>query len=82
MCTSRRTDVGMQKEGKELEVIPSGGVFFVAAKPSKLLSRKAGTQFDVTSRGRTSNVDKSPCRILESLALRQETRWTEMNRRW
>ena len=29
-----------KNNGKELDVIPSGGVFFVAAKPSKLLSRK------------------------------------------
>ena len=50
-----------KNNGKELDVIPSRAVFFVAAKPLKLLSRKksAGTQFDVTSRGRTSNVDKS-----------------------
>ena len=29
-----------KNNGKELDVIPSGGTFFVAAKPSKLLSRK------------------------------------------
>ena len=39
MCTLRRTDVGLQKKGKELDVIPSGGVFFVTTKLSKLLSK-------------------------------------------
>ena len=29
-----------KNNGKELDVIPSGGAFFVATKPSKLLSRK------------------------------------------
>ena len=41
MCPSRRTDVGLPKNsGKELDVIPSSGVFFVATKPSKLSLRK------------------------------------------
>ena len=41
MCTSRRTDAGIAKgNGKEIDVILSSGVFFVAIKPSKLLSRK------------------------------------------
>ena len=41
MCTSRRTDVGMPKNnGKDLDVIFSGGGFFVATKLSKPSSRK------------------------------------------
>ena len=41
MCTSRRTDVGLPKNnGKELNVIFSGGVLFVATKLSKPSSRK------------------------------------------
>ena len=48
MCTSRRTDVGMPNITG-----PSGGVFFVAAKPSKTVvenEKRARTQLDVTSR--------------------------------
>ena len=44
MCTSRRIAVGYPKDdGKELDMIRSGGVFFVAARPSKLSSREAST---------------------------------------
>ena len=41
MCTPRRTDVGLPKNSKkELDMTLSGGVFFVAATPSELSSRK------------------------------------------
>ena len=44
MCTSRRIAVGYPKTtGKELDMIRSGGVFVVAARPSKLSSREANT---------------------------------------
>ena len=53
-------------DGKELDMIRNGGVFFVAARPSKSSSREskhAGTQSYDSSRGRASGTGKgSRCR--------------------
>ena len=44
MCTSRRIAVGYPKmTGKSSTLIRSGGVFFVAARPSKSTSKEAST---------------------------------------
>ena len=46
-----------EDEGKELDMIRSGGVFFVAARPSKIVvegSKRSGTQSYDSSRGRAS----------------------------
>ena len=49
-----------KNKGKELDVILSRGVFCRGNEIFKTVQKeqRAGTQFDVTSRGRTSNVDK------------------------
>ena len=88
MCTSRRTDVGLPKNnGTELDVIPSGGVFFVAAKPSKLLSRK-NIALELNSMSQAEVERATSTRVHAGFGipgpaagdtLRQETRWTEMN---
>ena len=46
-----------KNNGKELDVNHSSGVFFMAETVVEK-EKRAGTQFDVTSRSRTSNVDK------------------------
>ena len=47
-------------DGKELDMIRSGGVFFVAARPAKLVegSKHIGTQSDDSSRRRASGTGK------------------------
>ena len=47
-----------KNKGKELDMIPSGGMFFVAAEPSKLSSRKRSA-LELNSMQRSNNVDKS-----------------------
>ena len=71
-----------KNNGKELDVIFSSGVFFVAAKPSKLLSRKkSALELTSMSQAEVERATSTSVRDLESLTLRRETRWTEMNRR-
>ena len=69
-----------KNNGKELDVILSSGVFFVATKPSELLSRKRSALNSIRChKQRLNEQRRQECMLdLESLALRQETRWTEM----
>ena len=71
-----------KNNGKELDVIPSGGAFFVAAKPSKLSSRKRSV-LELNSMSQ-AEIERATSTIVQaglgSLTLRRETRWTEMNR--
>ena len=68
--------------GKELDIVLSGGAFSVAAKPSKLSSRKRSA-LELNSMSPAEVERATSTRVHAGfgvLALRQETRLTEMNR--
>ena len=84
MCTSRRTDAGLPKnKRKELDISLSRWSILRDGQTFKNVVEKenrAGTQFDVTSRGRTSYVDKSACWVWSLWPCGKRTRWTKKNR--
>ena len=72
-----------ENNGKELDVILGSGVFFVATEPSKTVFEREARWNSIRCHKQRSNEQRrQECMLdLESLALRRETRWTEMNRR-
>ena len=72
-----------KNNGKELDVIFSGGVFFVANFQNRRRKREACWNPIRCHKQRPNEQRRQKeCMLdLESLTLRRETRWTEMNRR-